>query len=155
MESLIQRLNEITARLIAEEKVLKRDEVTLLACHGKLDGLEELAFGTVLHRESPRDRTLHSRMPGNNDQENSATTTASPSWLNNDDHRKSNDRPQFPPRASVPEESLICHGETILAQEQQRQQQQLLQRISRAAQELRNRHEELKVRAHTILIKLQ
>ncbi|KAH0536989.1 hypothetical protein GP486_008848 [Trichoglossum hirsutum] len=51
MDCLIQRLNEITARLIAEEKVLEGDDGTVLACHGKLDALEALVWGTVVRAD--------------------------------------------------------------------------------------------------------
>jgi hypothetical protein len=116
MDCLIQRLNEITARLIAEEKVLKRDDGTVLACHGKLDELETLFFGAVLRADGPRDRSA-----GNDSDNNDQQLTSRPSG--------SEQRP-------------TCYGKTVSAQEQQ----ELLRRMSGAARELRNRYEELKVR---------
>jgi hypothetical protein len=124
MDCLIQRLNEITARLIAEEKVLKRDDRTVLACHGKLNGLETLFFGTVPHADGPRDRALRNRSAGNG-----SNTADSDNDL------------QLTPRPSSSEQRPICHGENIPEQDQQ----ELLRRISRASHELRNRFEEMKV----------
>ncbi|KAI9770704.1 MAG: hypothetical protein M1840_002954 [Geoglossum simile] len=129
MEGLIQRLNEITARLIAEEKVLQKDDGALLECHGKLDGLETLVFGDVLHADPPRDRPP------------AATTIPSPNRNNdNDGSRKDSDRPQLPSRPRSPEQRQTCRGETLSAL----QHQELFRRISGAAHGLRNRHEELK-----------
>ncbi|KAH0544811.1 hypothetical protein FGG08_001040 [Glutinoglossum americanum] len=128
MDCLIQRLNEITARLIAEEKVLKRDDQTVLACHGKLDGLETLFFGTPLHVDSPRDRTPHNRVAGN---------TAN---YNSEGSREKRNEVQLESRPSSPEQQPISNGGTVSALKQQG----LLRRISKAAHDLRNRHEELK-----------
>jgi hypothetical protein len=124
MDYLIQRLNEITARLIAEEKVVKRDDRTVLACHGKLDGLERLFFGALLHADSPRDRTLHSRTAGND------TST-------DDDENNNGQRLMSRPGGS--DQASICPVSV------QKQQHEFVRRISKAAHELRNRHEELKV----------
>jgi hypothetical protein len=142
MESLIQRLNEITARLIAEEKVLQQDGETLLECHGKLDGLETLVFGAFLHADAPRDRTPH-RACGNRDGGDAATIASPDRNSDNDDSREDSDRPQSPSRPRSPEQRQTCRGGTLPVQ----QQQELVRRIARAAHELRNRHEELKVRA--------
>jgi hypothetical protein len=144
MESLIQRLNEVTARLIAEEKALQRDDSTLLACHGQLDGLEALVFGGL---ERSRDRTPHHRASGDSDHSGAAATIPTipaPDRSNNGgDRRECNYQPRVPPHPSPPEQTPIGHGEALSAS----QQQALLRRISKAAQGLRNRHEELKVRA--------
>ena len=116
---------------------MQRDDKTLLECHGKLNGFETLVFGGFLHADSPRDRTGRTSGNGNSD------IVPNPN-SNNDDNRESSDRPQFPSRPSSSEQRLtIGHGGAISAQ----QQQELFRRISRAAQELRNRREELKVRA--------